>query len=107
MMADRWTTDHRPPTTDYRPLTSDLQPLPRLRLGKLTATFSVTAMSQAAEWHCYNGAYPGYRSSSFGWLVVGRCQSCRPDDREDGDETGPTSSRSSAWKKDARARNAE
>src|SRR5438270_3403356 len=71
------------------------------------AALAPTGMSQAAEWRCYNGGYHGYRSSSFGWLVVGCSQSCRPDDREDGDETGPTSSRRSAWKKGARGRNGE
>src|SRR2546421_11046965 len=58
----------------------------------LRATLAATGTPLAAEWHCYNGAYHGYRSSSFGWVVVGHSQSCRPAYREDGDGTGPTSS---------------
>src|SRR2546430_6956872 len=32
----------------------------------LRATLAATGTPLAAEWHCYNGAYHGYRSSSFG-----------------------------------------
>ena len=68
---------------------------------------ALKATPRAAERRTCSDAHRGYRSSSFGWIVVERCPSCKLHDREDGDGMDPTSNRRSAWKKGAPGHNGE